>query len=63
LTNNWTTFAEYDHIGLPSAAAPFPSVAVVNAAAINVRQSVDLFKLGVNYKFDLATLTMAAAGK
>jgi opacity protein-like surface antigen len=52
ITNHWTTFAEYDHIGLPSTAVSFPTVAIINANSIAVKQSADLFKLGVNYKFD-----------
>ena len=51
LTNHWTTFAEYDHIGLPATNVPFPTVAVIGAAPIAVTQSVDLFKLGMNYNF------------
>lgn len=53
LTNNWSSFAEYDHVGMPSATLAFPTVIdTVNAAAISVgvKQSIDLFKLGVNYK-------------
>jgi hypothetical protein len=49
---DWTTFADYDHIGAPSASPSFPTVAVINANGIAVKQSADLFKLGVNYKFD-----------
>jgi opacity protein-like surface antigen/outer membrane protease len=57
ITNQWTTFAEYDHIGLPSTNVGFPAVALQTVATGNnspiaVSQSVDLFKLGVNYKFD-----------
>jgi opacity protein-like surface antigen len=55
ITNRWTTFAEYDHIGAPSANPSFPTVAVINAASITVKQSVDLFKVGVNYKFDFGS--------
>ncbi len=61
LTNRWTTFAEYDHIGLPSRSVPFPTVAVVSDASISVRQSVDLFKMGVNYRFDFGPATTIAA--
>jgi opacity protein-like surface antigen len=61
LTNHWTAFAEYDHVGVPSATVPFPSVAVINTQAIGVKQSVNLFKLGVNYKFELADLGAIAA--
>lgn len=52
ITDHWTTFAEYDHIGLPSVAVSFPTVAIINVSSIAVKQSADLFKLGVNYKFD-----------
>ena len=61
LTAHWTALAEYDHIGLPAATVPFPTVALVNAQTIGVRQAMNLFKLGVNYKFDLAMLTASAA--
>ncbi len=61
ITNHWTTFAEYDHIGLPPTTVPFPTVAVVSAANIVVTQSADLFKMGVNYKFDFGPWTAAAA--
>ncbi len=54
VTDHWTALAEYDHIGLPSTTVPFPTVATINLQTIGVRQSVDLFKLGVNYKFGLA---------
>jgi opacity protein-like surface antigen len=52
ITNQWTTFAEFDHIGAPSTTVPFPAVAVINVNSIAVKQSADLFKLGMNYKFD-----------
>ena len=51
LTDHWTTLFEYDHIGLGSMTVPFPTVALVNAQNISVKQSIDIFKLGVNYKF------------
>jgi len=60
LTNYWTTFAEYDHAGLPAVTVPFPSVAVVSAASISVRQNIDTFKLGINYNFQLADLAAIA---
>jgi opacity protein-like surface antigen len=62
-TNHWTAFTEYDHIGVPSTTVEFPTVSVVNTAPISVRQSVDLFKLGVNYKFELASLGLLVAQK
>jgi opacity protein-like surface antigen len=64
LTNHWTTFVEYDHIALlPAASVPFPTVAVINTQAISVRQMVDLFKIGMNYKFDLTALRAMVAEK
>ena len=59
LTNHWTALAEYDHVGVPSATVPFPSVAVINAHTISVKQSVNLFKLGVNYKLDWGAIVAA----
>jgi opacity protein-like surface antigen len=61
ITNRWTTFAEYDHIGAPSASPSFPAVATINAASIAVKQSVDLFKVGVNYKFDFGPWSAVTA--
>ncbi len=59
LTNHWTALAEYDHIGMGSVTVPFPTVATVNTQSISVKQTVDLFKLGVNYKFDWAAPIVA----
>ena len=61
ITNHWTTFAEYDHIGLPSKTVSFPTVAVISAADIAVTQSADVFKMGVNYKLDFGPWTAVAA--
>ncbi|HLH92411.1 MAG TPA: outer membrane beta-barrel protein [Xanthobacteraceae bacterium] len=56
LADHWTSFLEYDHIGIPSTSVTFPTVAVIGAQTIAVRQSIDLVRAGVNYRFDLATL-------
>jgi len=56
LTSHWTALAEYDHIAFPGTVVPFPTVATVNTQTISVKQTMELFKLGVNYKFDLASL-------
>jgi opacity protein-like surface antigen len=61
VTNHWIAFAEYDHIGLSATTVPFPTVATINTQTIRVSQTVDFFKLGVNYKFDLASLAAIAA--
>ncbi len=60
LTDNWTTVAEYNHIGIGSTTVPFPTVAVINTQNISVKQSIDLFKLGVNYKFSWAGPVVAS---
>ena len=62
MTNHWTVFAEYDHVELPAAVVPFPTVALISAQTISVRQSMELFKMGLNYRFDLAALAAGAAG-
>jgi outer membrane immunogenic protein len=54
LTNAWTARLEYDHIDIAETNVPFPTVALVNAQNISVRQWIDVVKLGVNYKLDLA---------
>jgi opacity protein-like surface antigen len=70
LTDNWATTAEYNHIGIGSITVPtvavtqttfvpFPTVAVVSARNIGIKQSIDIFRLGVNYKFSWASATVA----
>jgi opacity protein-like surface antigen len=58
ITNHWTTFFEYDYIGVGSTTVPFPTVALVRAQNIAVKQSIDTLKLGVNYKFDWAVAAL-----
>ncbi len=50
ITNNLTTSFEYDHIGIGNATVPFHTLALNNAQNISVKQSIDVFKLGLNYK-------------
>jgi outer membrane immunogenic protein len=50
LTNRWSTMSEYDHVVLGGVPVAFPTVAVISAQTIGVRQSIDVAKLGVNYK-------------
>lgn len=52
LTDHWTTVCDYEFVNLGNISAPFPSVALVRNQRIHVKQSIDEFKLGVNYKFD-----------
>lgn len=51
LTAHWSTGFEYDHIDLNRLTVPFPTVALVDAQDISVRQSLDVFKLDLNYRF------------
>jgi opacity protein-like surface antigen len=51
LANAWTARIEYDHTDVSGATITFPTVAVINAQRISVRQWIDVVKLGVNYKF------------
>lgn len=51
-TDHWVTLIEYDYLATPATRVSFPSVALVDAQTITVRQSLNLFKLGLKYKFD-----------
>jgi opacity protein-like surface antigen len=67
LGNHWSTFLEYDHIGLPSVAVSTPTDFVVAAQffaitpiqAVSVRTSIDMIKMGVNYRFNVDSLVAA----
>jgi outer membrane immunogenic protein len=55
-SNHWSTFIEYDHIGLNNTAVAFPTVDFAAAGAVGVpsfsiRQNIDMVKLGINYNF------------
>lgn len=51
LTNHWIALAEYDYVGIPARVVNFPSVQIVNEQNIRVSQSINLFKVGMKYKF------------
>ena len=51
LSENWSTMFDYEHIDLGTIGVNFPSVGLVNAQTIGIRQTIDLVKLGVNYRF------------
>jgi opacity protein-like surface antigen len=61
LGNHWSTFLEYDHIGLPSVAVSTPTVFVTAGQffpitpiqAVSVRTNIDMVKMGVNYRFNV----------
>ena len=52
LTDNWTTSVEYQHVDLGTNAVPFPTVALVKLQDNTIKQTIDVLKLGVNYKLD-----------
>jgi opacity protein-like surface antigen len=51
LTDHWTTSIEFDHVDIAGTVVPFPTVAVINAQSIAVKQWIDTLKVGVNYRF------------
>jgi len=59
MTDHWTAMVEYQHIDLGTNAVPFPTVALVRLQDNTIRQTVDLFKLGVNYKLDWPVVAAA----
>jgi opacity protein-like surface antigen len=60
VTDNWTTQLEWNRIDVSSATVPFPTVAMINTQNISVAQSINLIKLGVNYKFNWAGPVVAS---
>ena len=50
LSDKWSASLEYDHVGLAAATPSFPGVAPLAGQPISVRQSLDEFKVGLNYK-------------
>jgi opacity protein-like surface antigen len=60
VTDNWTTQLEWNHIDVSSVTVPFPTVAMINTQNISVAQSINLIKLGVNYKFNWAGPVVAS---
>jgi outer membrane immunogenic protein len=53
LTLNWSVKLEYEHLGLGNATETLQPVCVgfCQAFQYNVRQTVDLIKVGINYRF------------
>jgi len=52
LTDHWTTMCEFEHIDLGNIEVSFPAVVRIRNQNPRIRQTIDAFKLGVNYKFD-----------
>jgi outer membrane immunogenic protein len=53
---NWSFLAEYDHYGFDNKTLSFsdPNTIVPIVALLNVKQNIDVVKVGVNYRFSLA---------
>lgn len=52
LNDHWTTMVDYQHVDLGRNTVEFPSVALVKLQGNTINQTIDLFRLGVNYKLD-----------
>jgi opacity protein-like surface antigen len=61
LSDSWTTTFEYEHVNIDSVVA-FPTIALINAQNISIKQSIDILKLGINYKFNWGFPTEGALG-
>jgi outer membrane immunogenic protein len=60
---NWSVLAEYDHYGFDSKTLAFSDPTAiaslggtVSSASLNVKQNIDVFKVGINYRWSLAPL-------
>ncbi len=48
--NHWTSNVEYEYVGLTKQNVKFADIAIINSSPIKANQSLNIFKLGVNYK-------------
>lgn len=55
LTNHWVSNVEYDYIHVPSRTLSVSSIVLINSQRITANQSINVFKVGLNYKFDIFT--------
>lgn len=53
VTNHWSTNIEYDYVRIPNRHPSFPSIALINEQRISVDQTMNVFKAGVKYRFDI----------
>jgi outer membrane immunogenic protein len=52
---NWTVLAEYDHYGFSNKTLAFSDPNATDVALLNVKQSIDVVKIGINYRWSLAS--------
>lgn len=53
LSGNWLSSVEYDYVSIPSHTITFPSVELINTQLISAHQTLNIFKLGIKYKFNV----------
>lgn len=53
LTNHWSSNVEYNYIAIPNRAVSFSSLGIISNSRITANQSMNVFKLGLNYRFNL----------
>lgn len=51
--NNWSTFVEYDHYGFDTKNLGFTAPFSIGPGFYNVKQDIDVVKVGVNYRFGM----------
>lgn len=51
LNDNWTTNVEYDYIHVTNASLHFGNIATINSQNYSVSQTMNMAKVGLNYKF------------
>lgn len=52
ITDHWFTNFEYDYIKNPSHVVHFSHVTIINTQTIRISQNLNLFKVGLSYKFN-----------
>lgn len=53
LDEHWVTNVEYNYIHVPPQNVSFPTVALINSKSISTNQTLNMFKIGVDYKFNI----------
>lgn len=51
LAAHWIANIEYDYIGIPNHTIAFPAVTTINQQRLTADQALNLFRLGLSYKF------------
>jgi opacity protein-like surface antigen len=59
LTDHWTTMCEYEHTDLGAIVVSFPAIVRIRNQNPHIRQTIDTFKVGMNYRFDRSGAALA----